>query len=185
MSGSLVLTSLVRLHRSNQAKMKTVFVFLALTTVAFSQSDRARITGRIVDPSGASVPNASITVTNLTTEASVRSRVSDGIIEWTAVSAATKQHPRPFADVAVPSWFYRSARSEPSICTFNPRARDGDVTAEGMSAVETSSASIGSGRSARSVTCRSMGGCCRNCTLVPGALTGQRQLNESASAGRE
>ena len=40
-----------------------------LSALAFGQSDRARITGRVLDPTGASIPNATVIVDNPDTDA--------------------------------------------------------------------------------------------------------------------
>src|SRR5262245_55559931 len=54
--------------------MKRVFAvaaqLLVFALAAYAQSDRGRLLGVIYDTSGAIVPNATVTVTNLATEAS-------------------------------------------------------------------------------------------------------------------
>ena len=46
---------------------------LAICASVFGQSDRGTITGTVLDPTGAAVPNARVTVTNVDTAASVTS----------------------------------------------------------------------------------------------------------------
>jgi len=120
--------------------MKTVFVFLALTAVAFSQSDRARLTGRVVDPTGASVPNASIVVTNLTTEAKRQiesgpdgSYRVDGLLSAPYKITATAPG---FADVVVPELVLSVGQERTIDLHLQPASvrETVTVTAEGTSA---------------------------------------------------
>src|SRR6476619_2573101 len=51
-------------------------VGLVAAGLAFSQSDRAAITGTVTDPSGAPIPDAAVTATNISTNVTTQTRTS-------------------------------------------------------------------------------------------------------------
>ena len=54
-----------------------LLLILALCAPAYAQSDRGAITGRVVDPSGAVVPGAKVTATNVDTNGMAETKTSD------------------------------------------------------------------------------------------------------------
>ena len=47
---------------------RSIWLFLFLSTIPLGQSDRGTITGSVTDPSGATIPDAQITITNTETD---------------------------------------------------------------------------------------------------------------------
>src|ERR1019366_6212784 len=56
--------SRVRLERELMSKSITVFCLLFFSVAAFAQNDRGTITGTVLDPASAMVPNASVVASN-------------------------------------------------------------------------------------------------------------------------
>jgi len=124
--------------------MKALSAFLALTVVAFSQSDRGRIAGRAIDPSGASVPSATITVLNRTTEAKRQivsgpdgSYVVDGLLSATYTITASAPG---FADAVVSDLPLSVGQERTLDLHFQPATVKESVTVSsgGLAEVETS-----------------------------------------------
>ncbi|MFL6335877.1 MAG: carboxypeptidase regulatory-like domain-containing protein [Pyrinomonadaceae bacterium] len=65
----------MKFHRLTFATL--LILILGLAATASAQSDRGTITGRVVDPSGAVVPNAKVTVTNTETNTPAESKTND------------------------------------------------------------------------------------------------------------
>ena len=63
--------------KASRCAVVVVCLALSLAIAAMAQNDRASITGRITDPSGASVVGASVKVTNLNTGASFEATTND------------------------------------------------------------------------------------------------------------
>ena len=173
--------------------MKTLLSFLALTVVAFSQSDRGRIAGRALDPSGASVPNATITVLNRTTEAK-RQIVSgadgvyvvDGLLSATYTITASAPG---FADAVVSDLPLSVGQERTLDLHFQPATVKESVTVSsgGLAEVETSSASIGANVSSREVANLPLNGrlMSRLYLLVPGASSsGSGTFDDMRFSGR-
>ena len=76
--------------RSNLITRLMTFVFaVILVPVAFAQTDQGRIAGRVLDPNGAIVPGAIVTVTNAgTNEVRTVTANSDGYFSAPALRAA-------------------------------------------------------------------------------------------------
>src|SRR3954468_850387 len=53
-----------------------LILILGLGASTFAQSDRGSITGRVVDPTGAVVPDAKVTVTNTATNTSAETKTT-------------------------------------------------------------------------------------------------------------
>src|SRR5580765_7420833 len=47
---------------------RSIWLFLFLSTILLGQSDRGTITGSVTDPSGATIPDAQITIANTETD---------------------------------------------------------------------------------------------------------------------
>ncbi|MBZ5636961.1 MAG: TonB-dependent receptor [Acidobacteriia bacterium] len=173
--------------------MKTLLSFLALTVVAFSQSDRGRIAGRALDPSGASVPSATITVLNRTTEAKRQivsaadgSYAVDGLLSATYTITASAPG---FADAVVSDLPLSVGQSRTLDLHFQPATVKESVTVSsgGLAEVETSSASIGANVSSREVAELPLNGrlMSRLYLLVPGASSsGSGTFDDMRFSGR-
>ena len=58
----------VRSCGGNILLKRSIWLFLFLSTILLGQSDRGTITGSVTDPSGATIPDAQITITNTETD---------------------------------------------------------------------------------------------------------------------
>ena len=65
------------MHRPRRAVIALLAVMLLGPTGAFAQQESATITGEVRDASGAVVPNAAVTVTNIDTNISVATVTND------------------------------------------------------------------------------------------------------------
>src|ERR1044071_9561827 len=57
--------------------LKFALLTLCVATVAFAQGNTGNISGTVTDPTGAAVPGSSVTVTNMATEAAVKTTTND------------------------------------------------------------------------------------------------------------
>jgi len=72
--------------RANLKSLRAALLTLLLTPFVFGQSDRGTITGTVTDSSGAAVPGANVTVTNLATNAnSTAVTTNDGVYSIVAL----------------------------------------------------------------------------------------------------
>jgi hypothetical protein len=164
-----------------------------LSTVAFAQSDRGRITGRVLDLTGASIPNATVIVENPNTD--VKRQVSsgaDGLYLVDGLLSAT------YSVTATASGFATSLVSDLPLAAGQERALDIHlgpasvsesitVSSGALAETETSSASIAANVSAREVANLPLNGrmLSQLYLLVPGASSsGSGQFNELRFAGR-
>src|SRR5260370_21271005 len=65
------------MHKASRCAVFVVSLVLSLAISALAQNDRASITGRVTDPSGANVVGASVKVTNINTGASFEATTND------------------------------------------------------------------------------------------------------------
>src|SRR6266853_3064352 len=65
------------MHKASSCAVFVVSLVLSLAISAIAQNDRASITGRVTDPSGANVIGASVKVTNINTGASFDATTND------------------------------------------------------------------------------------------------------------
>src|SRR5262244_1198061 len=76
--------------RANLKSLYAAPLTLLLAPVVLGQSDRGTITGTVTDSSGAAVPGANVTVTNLATNASSSAvTTSDGVYSIVALQPGT------------------------------------------------------------------------------------------------
>ena len=152
---------------------------LMFVSVAAAQTDSARLVGRIYDASGAVVPGATVTVTNLSTdrEQSASSNESgyyriDGLAP--ASYRITAKTPG-FADVTIPgvTLVVGQERTVDLKLSVENQVETINVSAEALAAVETSSASIAGNISAREVSNLPLNGRSLSSLylLAPGAST--------------
>src|SRR5262249_4154070 len=174
--------------------MKRHVVILALTSAAvFAQSDRGRISGRVLDPTGSSVGGATIVVENPSTDLR-RETVSapDGGYRVNSLLAATYKvtTTAPGFATAVVSDLVLSVGQERVLdIHLQPASvRESITVASGaLAEVETSSASIGANVSTREVANLPLNGrlLSQLYLLVPGASSsGSGTFNDMRFAGR-
>ena len=166
-------------------------LFLALAALAFSQSDRGRITGRVTDASGAAVPNATVAAENPNTDLK-RQTVSgedgryliDGLLSATYTVKASAAG---FADAVVNDLQLSVGQERTVELRLQPASLKESVTvASGaLAEVETSSASIGANVSEREVARLPLNGrlISQLYLLVPGASSSAGASNTSSSGG--
>src|SRR5262249_23808244 len=174
--------------------MKRHVVILALTSAAvFAQSDRGRISGRVLDPTGSSVGGATIVVENPSTDLR-RETVSapDGGYRVNSLLAATYKvtTTAPGFATAVVSDLVLSVGQERVLdIHLQPASvRESITVASGaLAEVETSSASIGANVSTREVANLPLNGrlLSQLYLLVPGASSsGSGTFNDMRFSGR-
>ena len=165
--------------RIRQTKRSVLLSILVFVSVAAAQTDSARLVGRIYDASGAVIPGATVTVTNLSTdrERSASSNESgyyriDGLPP--ASYRITAKTPG-FADVTIPSvtLIVGQERTVDLKLSVGNLAETLLVSDSALAEVETSSASIAGNVSAREVSNLPLNG--RSLSqlylLAPGAST--------------
>lgn len=172
---------------------KVLLAAALLSALAFGQSDRARITGRVLDPTGASIPNATVVVDNPNTDVKrqVTSGVDglylvDGLLSATYSVTATA----PGFATSVVSNLPLSAGQERTLdMHLGPASVQESITVSSgaLAETETSSASIGANVSTREVANLPLNGrmLAQLYLLVPGASSsGSGQFNELRFSGR-
>src|SRR5215475_2239923 len=167
---------MTRILQTMRSVLLSILVFVS---VASAQTDSARLVGRIYDASGAVIPGATVTVTNLSThrEQSAVSNESgyyriDGLAP--ASYRITAKTPG-FTDVTIPSLtlIVGQERTVDLKLSVGNQVETIDVSAEARAAVETSSAGMAGNISAREVSNLPLNG--RSLSqlylLAPGAST--------------
>ena len=167
-------------------------VFL-LSTVAFAQSDRGRISGRVFDPTGATVANAAIVVDNPSNDLRRESAsAGDGFYQVDSLLSATYKvtvTAPGFASAVIENLSLSAGQARTLDIHLQPENVRESVTVESdaLAAVETSSAGIGANVSSREVADLPLNGrqLSQLYLLVPGASSsGSGQFNELRFAGR-
>src|SRR5262249_25182564 len=170
------LHSMTRILQTMRSVLPSILIFVS---VAAAQTDSARLVGRIYDASGAVIPGATVTVTNLST-ASERSAVADesGYYRIDGLAPAsyriTAKTPG-FTDVTIPSltFIVGQERTVDLKLSVGALAETLTVSESSLAAVETSTASIAGNVSPREVSNLPLNGrsLAQLYLLAPGAST--------------
>ncbi|MEI9812909.1 MAG: TonB-dependent receptor [Acidobacteriota bacterium] len=168
-------------------------LLLALASVAFAQSDRGRLTGRITDVAGSVVPNATVKVEDTRTDATRETQtatdglyVIDGLLSSTykVTVTATGSAESVFQNVSVATGQERQLDVTLQLATV---LQSIVVESGALAELETSSASIGANVTTREVANLPLNGrqLSQLYLLVPGASSsGSGQFNEMRFSGR-
>src|SRR5262245_15579578 len=168
---------MTRIQQAMRSVLPSILIFVSM---AAAQTDSARLVGRVYDPSGAVIPGATVTVTNLATgsERSASSDESgyyriDGLLPASYRITATMPG---FADVTIPSLTLivgQERTVDLKLAVGNLQGETLVVSESALAEVQTSSASIAGNVSAREVSNLPLNG--RSLSqlylLAPGAST--------------
>ncbi len=172
---------------------KSVLLALLSCAVAFAQSDRGRISGRVLDPTGATVANATIVVANPSTDLKRETNTgTDGLYLVDTLLSATYQVTASapgFASTVISDLPLSAGQSRVLDIHLQPASLQESVTVSSgaLAEVETSSASIGANVGTREVGNLPLNGrmFSQLYLLVPGASSsGDGSFNTMRFAGR-